>query len=362
MINATSNHMLFVLGMHRSGTSALTGTLQHLGVELGRPLIAPGADNPKGYFEHAHVVDINHGLLAKLGASWDDPTPLPRFDWHSQAMTQALARAAAVVRENFAGHPLSAIKDPRLCRFVQLWARACDGMDIRALIAVRDPADVIASLARRNGLSGDVAALLWLRHNVEAERDTRGMRRGVCFYENLMADWRNELSRLASELGLEWPNGTEAGASEIEAFIEPALRHHRGENTLDGLSPVFRDGVETLRAAMRDGGERFLSTLADMGVELERWDKSSSVYMEISRATRIELNRVLKNAEQTWESLQWAQKESREKSLEIERLKDCIEAANDAELRSRLLGIPYFFRKAFKRIREQWIHRERGYL
>ncbi|MBV5267025.1 MAG: hypothetical protein JZU67_00575, partial [Burkholderiaceae bacterium] len=49
--NEPSN-LIFVLGMHRSGTSAITRGLQVLGVSLGENLLPPVLlDNPKGYFE-----------------------------------------------------------------------------------------------------------------------------------------------------------------------------------------------------------------------------------------------------------------------------------------------------------------------
>ena len=60
---------LLVLGMHRSGTSAVAGALRLAGVDLGADLMAPAADNPKGFFEHAGVVAIHDRLLQALGRS-----------------------------------------------------------------------------------------------------------------------------------------------------------------------------------------------------------------------------------------------------------------------------------------------------
>src|SRR5689334_11506011 len=63
---------IIVLGMHRSGTSALAGTLHHLGVELGEHLMSASPDNQRGYWEHRDIVAVNHQLMAELGAAWDD--------------------------------------------------------------------------------------------------------------------------------------------------------------------------------------------------------------------------------------------------------------------------------------------------
>src|SRR5580700_7972119 len=68
---------LVVLGMHRSGTSALAGMLHHLGVALGNRLMPATSDNPRGYWEHAEIVAANERLLASLGWGWDDIRSLP---------------------------------------------------------------------------------------------------------------------------------------------------------------------------------------------------------------------------------------------------------------------------------------------
>ena len=65
---------IVVVGMHRSGTSAVSGVLDELGVFMGRNLFAPQKGvNEKGFFENAKVVDINERLFDALLGSWDDP-------------------------------------------------------------------------------------------------------------------------------------------------------------------------------------------------------------------------------------------------------------------------------------------------
>src|SRR5580704_9217804 len=68
---------LVVLGMHRSGTSALTGMLHHLGVALGEHLMPATQDNPRGYWEHSDIVAVHERLMAALGWAWDELRSLP---------------------------------------------------------------------------------------------------------------------------------------------------------------------------------------------------------------------------------------------------------------------------------------------
>ncbi|EQD73538.1 hypothetical protein B1A_04899, partial [mine drainage metagenome] len=58
--------VLVIIGMHRSGTSASTGALRCLGVDLGDRLYrgAWRASMTKGYFEHAGIADTNDEVLA----------------------------------------------------------------------------------------------------------------------------------------------------------------------------------------------------------------------------------------------------------------------------------------------------------
>lgn len=68
---------LVVLGMHRSGTSALTRLLHTAGADAGGRLLGASAGNELGHWEDAFVVETNERLLAALGRRWDDVRPLP---------------------------------------------------------------------------------------------------------------------------------------------------------------------------------------------------------------------------------------------------------------------------------------------
>src|SRR5271166_6443184 len=114
----TGSIPLIVLGMHRSGTSALAGTLHHLGVGLGARMMQASPDNPRGYWEHSDVVAINHGVMAELGRAWDDLRPLPAGWAHSEAALRAGRKLSTVLTRDFSEAPLWGLKDPRLCRLL----------------------------------------------------------------------------------------------------------------------------------------------------------------------------------------------------------------------------------------------------
>ena len=216
--------------MHRSGTSLVARVCNLLGVDLGRNLMDAAEQNERGFWEHLGVVEAHERLLEAFGLKWDATEPLPE-DWLRRPETaRCREKLRAIVEAEFAGKPFWGFKDPRVARLVPLWLELLEEMGARACFAIpfRHPRAVAESLRRRNGFSIAKGELLWLTHLLEADAATRG--RPVCFvdYEAFLEDWRGAAGRLTRDLGLAWPVPVEAGAAEIEAFVDPALRHHAG--------------------------------------------------------------------------------------------------------------------------------------
>lgn len=81
-----------VLGMYRSGTSVASRLVNLLGVDLvpEAALTAPAADNPKGYWEHNGITQINEEILQLFGRRWSE----------LYAAIRGLASAEELTREN----------------------------------------------------------------------------------------------------------------------------------------------------------------------------------------------------------------------------------------------------------------------
>ena len=80
-MQSESKQLIVVLGMHRSGTSAITRGLKVLGVELGDKLIAAvEGDNSKGYWEDSDLNTLNIEMLYSIGSDWHNLTPIDHFD------------------------------------------------------------------------------------------------------------------------------------------------------------------------------------------------------------------------------------------------------------------------------------------
>jgi len=67
------NKTVIVLGMHRSGTSMVSGVLNILGVDIGKDLLGNHWSNPLGHFENNDFRNLNTQILKEAGGDWLNP-------------------------------------------------------------------------------------------------------------------------------------------------------------------------------------------------------------------------------------------------------------------------------------------------
>ena len=219
---------LLVLGMHRSGTSAVTRVLNLLGCALPDNLIGPSESNETGHWESVAAMQLNDAILASAGSSWLDWGAINE-DWRQSGLkAEMLGRIRQVIEDHAALGPLFALKDPRTCRLADLWlAGMADAkVEPRVLLMLRNPAEVCASLEARDLMAAGYGQLLWLRHVLDAEYFSRGVRRIVCRYDQLMRNWPGVVDRIKAGLGIALPRNTPAVQAEIEQFLNSDFRHH----------------------------------------------------------------------------------------------------------------------------------------
>ena len=247
-------HACIVLGMHRSGTSAITGVLAHLGASLPRRLNPPAADNPEGYFEPAELVSAHDDLLAAADSAWFDPDTFDAAQIPPDILAALVSRISAALVEDYAGAVFPLIKDPRISRFVPLFRAILIALGLQpsVVIALRPPAEVAASLAQRDQLSSPYSGLLWARHLIEAERNTRDQARAIVSYDELFTGYDAVVGRVAALPG----NWVRPAGSPPP--VHAALRHQRDlpPNTVFGsvLGPLLTQLHDSLAALARQDG------------------------------------------------------------------------------------------------------------
>lgn len=314
---------LLVLGMHRSGTSAATGLLNLLGADLGGELITPGPDNPDGFWENAKAVEINEELLHGLGRTWYDMREMPKAWMGHEAAEKARAKIRQLIESEFAGKPLVALKDPRMCLTAPLWIEAFEqaGFDVTCLFVIRDPREVVESLKVRNQWARDPLFLMWSQYIMEAMSASREHKRTLITFDQLLSDWQAIARRVGDALGIEWARPLEEAADDVNAFLNKGRRTHQVASS-DSDSPD-NDYLPRFAAVLYN----LCLQLADGGDSWSEFDQLQGHYHEIADLFAARLDDLLARR---WEAEERVQ--NLQKQLELGEGAERFAAAVDGEL------------------------------
>ena len=209
-------HIVFILGMHRSGTSCLAGSLERCGLYLGA-ISQRAESNPKGFvYELEEVNYLHEEILIANGGTWYlPPTPISV----SPHQKQALERTAA----QLAKYMPCGLKDPRVLLLLNTWTEI---VDLWTLVGIfRHPVAVARSLVRRHknaGWSEEVTYPLWVAYNSELVRWHREYQFPIVEYD--LSDGEafcRTIAALAMELGL----GPDI--ARLREFVSSDLDHNR---------------------------------------------------------------------------------------------------------------------------------------
>jgi hypothetical protein len=147
--------MLSILGMHRSGTSCITGMVEEQGVFLGN-VVQYIRDNPKGNRENRKIVRLHDDILRHNGSAWDNP---PKG---TISFTAAHKATRDLILKEYEGRSPCAFKDPRTLILLDFWK----DMDLKYIGVIRNPLSVILSLEKRRQKVGKERGLeLWKVYN-----------------------------------------------------------------------------------------------------------------------------------------------------------------------------------------------------
>ena len=220
---------VFIIGMHRSGTSAVTRSINLLGVYLGEDtaFVTQHSDNPLGYWERSDIVNFNGRLLDQMKKDWNTVAPLPE-EWHkSDEIKPFRDELVEFIKNNFSDHQLWAWKDPRISLLLPIWKDALDELGIRSSIVfvIRNPLDVAKSLNKRDGFSYDKSFGIWFNYTTTAFQNLSNLTYTFIHYDRLIHDWESELRRCSSVLDIPWPNDDSQLRKNMNEFIRPDLRH-----------------------------------------------------------------------------------------------------------------------------------------
>ncbi len=230
---------IVVLGMHRSGTSAVSGTLSKFGLAFGNAMMQASEDNPKGYYENERIVECNERILELLESSWMDERLFPEHYlkevWEEPHIIQ---EARAIMEEEFGKEDRIVIKDPRLCITFPFWEKLLreNGYGITIVLPYRDPYEVALSLQKRDGFSLEKSLLLWMKYMLLALYHASNHPRVFINYATLLHDTEAAVTAIAQKLDLACDQKC---VEDIREFLDVGLKHSDSDITSQMELPRF---------------------------------------------------------------------------------------------------------------------------
>lgn len=146
-----------VLGMHRSGTSCLTGIMQQFGVELG-DVFTENLYNKKGNRENSRIVMLNDAVLATNGGAWNNPVIVSSWTREQERERDSIVKALTGRAPKFWG-----FKDTRTLFTLPFWLESVG--EPRFIGTFRHPNQVALSLQNRDGAQREASLELWRIYN-----------------------------------------------------------------------------------------------------------------------------------------------------------------------------------------------------
>ena len=227
---------VIVLGMHRSGTSMLSGLMvQGSGYNVGGPLIGAHFDNEKGFFERIDVVLQNDEFLKSQRMWWssgvrgydgdkafkDLNDKKIKFEEGNKALSFLNSQESVPYLQ----------KDPRMCITLKTWLKLLSH-EPAVLFTYRHPLEVALSLVHREKFPLEVGLRLWIVYNMRGVENSRGLCRVTSSNDDLLANPLGEVQRIVLDLTTkcgvpEAPR--EITQEDVDKFIDPNLQHGKKE-------------------------------------------------------------------------------------------------------------------------------------
>ena len=340
----SSRIAIVVLGMHRSGTSALAGVLNILGCDKPATVMDPNPFNELGYFESKRIYPLHSELLASAASRWDDWQPINPGWFDSPRAEEFHDRAVETMQNEFGTSRLFVLKDPRISRLVPFWrgVLADIGVSPRFVLTLRNPLEVAASLAKRDNINSELSMLIWLQHMLQAEYDTRDQKRCFTGFAQLMDNWAGVAETIQTKLDVALPRMSMGVVGEVEAFLRDGLRHHNQDPQKLLANPLIsswvRDTYEVFLRWVQTGEDkadfatldRIRTTFEETAPSFARLVQASRDDASAAREANSEVARLTEEAATLKSASSEAGNRAEEAAKTAERLKSELAEKNTA--------------------------------
>jgi len=253
---------IIVLGMHRSGTSLLTGLLtKGCGYHVGDNLLNAHPTNPKGFYERTDVMFQDDLWLGSQNMAWHSSDKLFQYDpeivlFEQNPWDEIIEKDIKLTDEEDKTyeHEMPGVrslefltnrnnrpwllKEPRLCITLPAWLDQLEVSSVRypndnikapsAILTYRHPVEVAESLHHRDNFPLSKGYLLWLIYNQRAIENSAGLCRVYTSNFMINQDPFTEILRITKELTEKCgvpPPPKEINHEVLDLFYDEGLEH-----------------------------------------------------------------------------------------------------------------------------------------
>jgi hypothetical protein len=215
-----------VLGMHRSGTSCLTGLLETTGLWAGE-VNRRAKHNRKGNLENEKVRFLNDHILNQFNGSWDNPPKRIELDKIDPEAIRSLL-------ESFRGRGKWLLKDPRLLLTWEAWLPLLP--DHQIIGVFRHPFSTACSLNVRSFQLATIkkGVRLWSHYNRRLIALHKKHNFPLLQFDLKREDYLRQFRSLCQRLGLTF------NLREASKFYDQDLIHHSHRESIEWDAKVKR--------------------------------------------------------------------------------------------------------------------------
>ena len=259
-----------VLGMGRSGTSAIAGMLVAAGFFAGHEddVLPANADNERGHHENLGVLKQNEEIILALGGYWYLPPD-------SEAQLSAAPRVEPLLREQVErlarqadGRPI-VVKDPRVGAMMPIWQPIIED-HLHPVLVTRHPLDVARSLQRREGTPIPNGLAIWETYMTFLLGHIQGWMATVVPYVDVIEKPGSAVPLVAGLAArVDPPLARHVVPVDAQAVLDPSLRHNRHEQSeVDALMTGRQQRLWDILSRMRPG-EQTIEVPSDLRAPTE---------------------------------------------------------------------------------------------
>jgi hypothetical protein len=229
----TDSTAVFILGSHRSGTSCLAGSIQQMGVYLGR-VSNKNIYNQKGSRENPEITRLNESILKASGGSWQNPPD------SIVVLQEHIDMRDTLIKGLLAGdHTIWGIKDPRTLFTLPFWRKGL--FNVQLVGTYRHPLSVARSLHARDGMPLEQGLNIWWKYNRKLQGYLEEYHFPLISFDTPEKGYQESLERIVKYLGLNSDSKT-----EMKQFYSTGLFHQPTEEKWVDAPEQIKELYKTL--------------------------------------------------------------------------------------------------------------------